>query len=79
MVMRKVHTHKYVLFLNWCVSIDLGMIFDWFCDFSKELHVNVFAYDYEGYGKSSGVPSEAACYEDIEYYYVCYKSLFLLF
>ena len=43
------------------------MIFEWFCDFAKELHVNVFAYDYEGYGKASGYPSEDNCYQDIEY------------
>lgn len=30
------------------------MIFDSFNDFSKEMRVNVFAYDYEGYGKSNG-------------------------
>ena len=42
---------------------DLGMIYEWFCEFSKELQVNIFAYDYEGYGKASGVPNEQSCYE----------------
>jgi hypothetical protein len=45
---------------------DLGMIYEWFYEFSKELNVNLMAYDYEGYGKATGVPSEQACYEDIE-------------
>ena len=29
--------------------------------------VNLLAYDYEGYGKASGTPSEKACYNDIMY------------
>ena len=33
---------------------DIGMIFDSFNEFSKELLVNVLAYDYEGYGKAGG-------------------------
>jgi hypothetical protein len=37
---------------------DLGMIHDWFYDFSRNLNVNVLAYDYCGYGKSSGSVSE---------------------
>lgn len=45
---------------------DLGTIYDWFVIFSSRLKVNVFAYDYEGYGKSTGFPSEQACYDDIE-------------
>lgn len=45
---------------------DLGMIFEWFYEFSQEVRVNVLAYDYEGYGKSEGIPSEQACYENID-------------
>lgn len=30
----------------------------------SEVHVNVFIFDYQGYGQSSGVPSEAATVED---------------
>ncbi|MFC1576379.1 alpha/beta hydrolase [Candidatus Omnitrophota bacterium] len=38
----------------------------------NELGVNVFIFDYRGYGKSEGVPSENGVYKDIEaaYYYV---------
>jgi fermentation-respiration switch protein FrsA (DUF1100 family) len=43
-----------------------GMIYEWFYEFSRTLNVNVMAYDYTGYGKSTGTPSEAACYADIE-------------
>jgi len=31
---------------------DLGMIYDWFQDLGRLLHVNVMCYDYTGYGKS---------------------------
>ncbi|GAX21263.1 hypothetical protein FisN_1Lh092 [Fistulifera solaris] len=45
---------------------DLGMIYDWFSDLARVLRVNIMAYDYTGYGKASGVPSEQSCYKDIE-------------
>lgn len=47
---------------------DLAMIYPWLREMSKELQVNVLAYDYTGYGRSApGVPpSEADCFADIE-------------
>ncbi|KAG5176907.1 Alpha/Beta hydrolase protein [Tribonema minus] len=45
---------------------DLGMIYDWFHDFSRLVKVNVLAYDYTGYGKASGEVSEENCYADID-------------
>lgn len=45
---------------------DLGMIYDWLVNLGSNLSVNVLAYDYEGYGKTTGFPSERACYENIE-------------
>ena len=46
---------------------DLGMIYDWFNDLARVLRVNIMAYDYSGYGKSTGnVPSEDNVYGDIE-------------
>lgn len=45
---------------------DLGMIYDWFNDLARVLRVNIMAYDYTGYGKSSGSPCEENCYADIE-------------
>jgi pimeloyl-ACP methyl ester carboxylesterase len=45
---------------------DLGMFYEAFCDFSRELRVNVLAYDYEGYGKAGGTPSEQGCYDCID-------------
>jgi abhydrolase domain-containing protein 17 len=46
---------------------DLGGIYDWFSDLARVLRVNIMAYDYTGYGKSTGAsPSEEHCYADIE-------------
>ena len=45
---------------------DLGMIYDWFNDLARVLRVNIMAYDYTGYGKSTGTPCEEKCYADIE-------------
>ena len=45
---------------------DLGMIYDWFNDLARVLRVNIMAYDYTGYGKSTGTPSEDNCYADID-------------
>lgn len=43
-----------------------GMIYDQFFDFSRQLNVNVMAYEYSGYGKATGHPSEENCYADID-------------
>ncbi|CEG44329.1 serine protease family [Plasmopara halstedii] len=45
---------------------DLGMIYDWFCEVSRRLQVNVMSYDYSGYGISEGEASEEACLADSE-------------
>lgn len=45
---------------------DLGLIIRYFKDVSHQLHVNVFSYEYTGYGMSTGQPQEAAVYSDIE-------------
>eukprot|EP00743_Colponemidia_sp_Colp-15_P008557 GILK01009313.1.p1 GENE.GILK01009313.1~~GILK01009313.1.p1 ORF type:complete len:333 (-),score=26.71 GILK01009313.1:51-1016(-) len=46
-------------------STDLGLMRDYFYDLSLQLELNVFAYEYSGYGCSSGRPSEANLYADI--------------
>lgn len=47
---------------------DLGNIYPWCSFLHKQLHVNIFAYDYTGYGLSmdEGKPSEEQCYRDID-------------
>jgi fermentation-respiration switch protein FrsA (DUF1100 family) len=45
---------------------DLGLIIRYFREFSHALQVNVFAYEYTGYGMSTGTPQEKNVYADIE-------------
>ena len=75
------HQAKTTLLFSHGNAEDLGMIYDWLSRVAVALHVNVFAYEYEGYGRersfhhisattavSSTVPttpSERCCYEDI--------------
>lgn len=45
---------------------DLGMIYEHCVEFSRLINVNLLAYDYEGYGRAVGIPSEMNCYNDID-------------
>jgi len=45
---------------------DLGYIIRYFKDLSSILNVNVFSYEYTGYGMSTGSPTELAVYSDVE-------------
>lgn len=47
---------------------DLGCIYPWCKYLSRQLRVNIFAYDYTGYGlaMSEGRPNESQCYADID-------------
>ncbi|XP_059655629.1 uncharacterized protein LOC132302724 [Cornus florida] len=52
-------------------ATDLGQMFMFFTQLSDQLNVNVMGYDYSGYGRSTGEPSEQATYADIEAAYTC--------
>ncbi|CAL5013119.1 unnamed protein product [Urochloa decumbens] len=52
-------------------AADLGQMYGIFVELSARLHVNLMGYDYSGYGQSSGKPSEANTYADIEAAYKC--------
>jgi len=47
---------------------DLGCIYPWCKYLSRQLKVNIFAYDYTGYGLATeeGKPNEEQCYADID-------------
>lgn len=47
---------------------DLGCIYPWCKYLSRQLKVNIFAYDYTGYGLATeeGKPNESQCYSDID-------------
>ncbi|OQS07431.1 hypothetical protein THRCLA_00542 [Thraustotheca clavata] len=47
-------------------ATDCGAMFSRYVSLSRELSVNVVAYDYSGYGGATGRPTEANTYCDIE-------------
>lgn len=49
---------------------DLGGILRYFNYFGDKIHANIFAYDYSGYGLSTGEPSEEDLYADSEAAYM---------
>lgn len=55
-------------------AADIGLMYDFLALLRDELHVNVLAYDYLGYGLSceTATPSEANCYLSIDaaYHYL---------
>ncbi|XP_039126073.1 alpha/beta hydrolase domain-containing protein 17B-like [Dioscorea cayenensis subsp. rotundata] len=55
-------------------AADIGQMFDLFIELSAHLRVNIMAYDYSGYGQSTGKPSEYNTYADIEAVYDCVKT-----
>ncbi|KAL8089944.1 hypothetical protein AgCh_039417 [Apium graveolens] len=54
-------------------AADIGQMFKFLTELYDELCVNVMGYDYGGYGKSTGEPSEHNTYADIEAAYGCLK------
>ncbi|KAL8139862.1 hypothetical protein V2J09_005883 [Rumex salicifolius] len=52
-------------------AADLGQMYELFLELCIHLKVNVLAYDYSGYGQSTGKPSEQNTYADIEAAYKC--------
>lgn len=57
---------KFTLLFSHANAEDLGLIIRSFKELSQVLHVNVFSYEYTGYGMSTGQTTEAAVYSDIE-------------
>jgi len=46
-------------------AMDCGIIFHYWVEMAHRLNCDIFAYDYTGYGVSTGVPSEEDTYADI--------------
>ncbi|OAY75464.1 Alpha/beta hydrolase domain-containing protein 17C [Ananas comosus] len=55
-------------------AADLGQLYDLFAQLKVNLRVNLMGYDYSGYGASTGKPSEANTYADIEAVYQCLET-----
>ncbi|ETB59919.1 hypothetical protein YYC_03275 [Plasmodium yoelii 17X] len=48
---------------------DIGDIVEYYDRYSKYIKVNMFMYDYSGYGHSTGYPNEEHIYNDVEAVY----------
>lgn len=57
-------------------AADIGQMFHIFTELSLHLNVNILGYDYSGYGRSSGKPSEQDTYADIEAAYKCLEETY---
>lgn len=66
---------KYTLLFSHGNAEDLGLIIRYFREVGDILKVNVFSYEYTGYGMSSGEAKETTVYADIEaaYKYLRYE------
>jgi len=61
----KIPDAEYTILYSHANAEDLGNVYPWCKFLAKMLKVNLFAYDYTGYGLSKGNPSEDNCYADI--------------
>ena len=50
-------------------AMDIGEMYFFFMQLCMALEINLMAYDYSGYGASTGEPSEPNCYADIQAVY----------
>jgi fermentation-respiration switch protein FrsA (DUF1100 family) len=57
---------KFTLLFSHGNAEDLGMIIQYFREVSHILEVNIFAYEYTGYGMATGEPGEEAILADVE-------------
>jgi len=65
---------KFTLLFSHGNASDLGEMVRLFVRISEEVCCNIFAYDYSGYGMSSGRPSEKNMYADAEAAFHALKS-----
>ena len=57
---------RYTLLFSHGNAVDLGQMSSFYVGLSARLGVNIFSYDYSGYGASGGKPTEKNIYADIE-------------
>ncbi|XP_031123370.1 alpha/beta hydrolase domain-containing protein 17B-like [Ipomoea triloba] len=55
-------------------AADLGQMIELFMELRAHLRINIMSYDYSGYGRSCGKPTELNTYYDIEAVLGCLKS-----
>ncbi|XP_039277982.1 alpha/beta hydrolase domain-containing protein 17B isoform X1 [Nilaparvata lugens] len=66
MYVKCVKEPKFTILFSHANACDLGQIAKSLLQLGTKLQCNIVAYDYSGYGKSTGVPSEKHIYSDIE-------------
>lgn len=57
---------KYTIMFSHGNAVDLGQMCNFFIGLGTRLNCNIFAYDYSGYGASTGKPVEKNLYADID-------------
>lgn len=57
---------KFTILFSHGNAADLGMLTGFYCRLVHHLNINLFSYDYSGYGVSSGKATEKNIYSDIE-------------
>ena len=62
---RSLRNAKYTLLFSHGNAADLGLMASCYYQLTQWINVNVFSYDYSGYGASTGKPTEKNIYADI--------------
>ena len=57
---------KYTILFTHGNAVDLGQMSSFFVGLGSRINCNIFAFDYSGYGVSTGKPSEKNVYSDAE-------------
>ena len=57
---------KYTLLYSHGNAVDLGLMSTFFIWLSHRLQMDIFSYDYSGYGSSGGQPTELDVYADVD-------------
>ena len=57
---------KFTILFSHGNAVDLGQMTSFYIALGTRINCNIFSYDYSGYGRSTGKPSEKNMYADIE-------------
>lgn len=66
MYVRNTDSPKFTILFSHGNAVDLGQMSSFFVGLGTRINCNIMAYDYSGYGASTGKPSEANIYADSE-------------
>lgn len=66
MYVKNTDTPQFTILFSHGNAVDLGQMSSFFIGLGSRINCNILAYDYSGYGASSGTASEANIYSDSE-------------